>query len=137
MDSWYKFRNKKHKENLSKLSISSNICYGNYLIGKIAYDASKYKVKQSTIDKFFNTASKILQATVEQKGYENKELIEIYSYIDRVTNDVIKSTTTSQELGLMLGNLTELEEGKYTFTELIGFVRALASKIWFLLQFML
>ena len=130
MDNWYKFKDKSNKKiDLNKVDIASVICYGNYLIAEIAWLASQNKVKQKTINKFFNVATTVLQATVAQKGFKQNELAEIYTYIDNITKDLNGATITTKEIGLMLGNLSELEGEHYTFTELIGFVRSIAAKI--------
>ena len=129
MDTWYKIRTEKIKEDLSKVKISEKICYGNYLIAEICWLACTNKLKQKNIDNFFKTASIVLQATLEQKGFNSSGLSDIYIYIDTIFRDIVNSETSLQELGLMLGNLTELDNAHYTFTELIAFVRAMATKI--------
>lgn len=129
MDTWLKFKDKSSKKDLTKINISESICYGNYLIAKISWLTSQNKIKQKHIDKFFMQATEILQATVAQQGFKSNELGEIYAYIDNITNDLNKTTITSKEIGLMLGNLSELDGERYTFSELIGFVRSIAAKI--------
>lgn len=128
MDTWHKFRNKDTRKKLTEVDVAKEICYGNFLMSEIAWLASQNKLRQWHIDKFFNQATLILQATIAQKGF-NKETEGIYEYIDQITKELIANSVSVSELGLMLGNLTELEDNHYTFTELIAFVRTLGAKI--------
>lgn len=130
MDSWKKYKDKNfEKSSLSAADLSKEICYGNYLISKIAWLASIRKLKQRHIDKFFNKASFIIQATYTQKGYNNIQISELYNYIEQVYKDLLKTGTNIEDYGLLLGNITELSDANYTFVELIGFIRAVATKI--------
>ena len=129
MDSWYKYKTTSFKIDLNKINISKQICYGNFLLSKILWKTIQNKPSQRLINKFFANASVVLQATVIQKGFNNKELSDIYVYIDNITKELLSSSNSAEDLALMLGNMSELEDMKYTFTELIAFVRAIAIKI--------
>ena len=130
MDSWNKYKSKKFANiDLTKVNISKTICYANFLIADLAWKAANTKLKQKHIDKFFEQASLILQATIAQKGFENTEKQEVYNYIDTTTKTVSESLASLEEFGTMMGNFTEISEAHYTFTELIAFVRVLAAKI--------
>ena len=56
-------------------------------------------------------------------------MIDVYNYIDKITKDLMTNSTGAEDYALMLGNLSEFDDMKYTFTELIAFVRAIAAKI--------
>lgn len=129
MDTWKKYKNKKHKQDLKSVKIADLICFGNFQIAKIAWLGSKNKIKQKHINNFFNTASLVLQATVAQKEYNTDKLIDIFTHIDVIVKDLLGTNTSLEDMSLMLGNLTELERANYTFVELIGFVRFLSTKI--------
>jgi hypothetical protein len=129
MDSWNKFKTKSHKENLTTVSIPKMICYGNYLCAEIMWLAVENKLKQKHVDKFFDVASLVLQATKAQSGLKDVELYEIHNYIEQIVKDIDETKTTFEDLAIMLGNLSEIENAKYTFTELIAFVRVLAKQI--------
>ena len=129
MDTWYKYKNTSFKTDLNKINISKQICYGNFLLASIAWRTIKGKAPQSLFNKFFSNAAIVLQATVAQKGFNNKELIDVYAYIDDITKDLIANSNSAEDYALMLGNLSEFDDMNYTFTELIAFVRAIATKI--------
>ena len=127
MDTWNKYKDKSYKINLYNVDISKTICYGNYLISKIAYQAICNKVKQRTINSFFETASIVIHATVAQNKVDNFE--KSLEYIEEVTRSLMNSNNSSKELGLLIGNLTEYQDTHYTFIELIAFIRCIAAKI--------
>ena len=130
MDNWFLYKNKQHKKDLKTLDIPKTICYGNMLLAQNMWLAANNKIKQKHINKFFDIASLVLQATMTQKGFSETELMAIHQHIERITKDLLyNATLTAEEIGLMLGNLSEIENGHYTFIELIGFMRAVASKI--------
>lgn len=129
MDTWYKYKTFNFKKDLNKINISKQICYGNFLLASILWKTIKSKPSQSMFNKFFSNAAIVLQATVAQNGFNNKELIDVYNYIDKITKELIANSNSAEDYALMLGNISELEDMKYTFTELIAFVRAIATKI--------
>lgn len=129
MDTWHKYKNIEFKNDLKQCSIEYEICYGNYLVHKIALKASQNKLPQRLINSFFKQAIKILQITIKTQNIKTTSLIEVYDYIDTITRDLRNSSTSLKELGLMIGNLSEIESAHYTFVELIAFVRILAEKI--------
>lgn len=129
MDTWNKYKHNSYNNiNLNKIDVSLSICYANFLLSKIIYKMSQDKKCQKTINKFFDISSIILKATALQKGFKTQELPEIYSHIDNVTRDILNNSTDTKTIALMLGNLSEIVDAKYTLVELIGFVRALASE---------
>lgn len=129
MDTWYKYKNTSFKVDLNKVNISKQICYGNFLLASILWKTTKGKPTQSMFNKFFSNAAMVLQATVAQKGFNNKELGDAYNYIDQITKDLIANSNSAEDYALMLGNISEFDDMNYTFTELIAFVRAIATKI--------
>ena len=129
MDTWYKFKNIKSKKDLTKINIAKQICYGNFLLGDIIWQTINNKKPQKLFNEFFENASIVLQATLAQKGFSDEELIEAYNYIDKTTKELMTNSTGAEDYALMLGNLSEFQDMKYTFTELISFVRAIAAKI--------
>lgn len=129
MDTWYKFKNIKIKQDITQINISKQICYGHYLLSDIIWKTVNHKKPQKLFNKFFENASLVLQATLAQKGFDNKEMIDVYNYIDKITKDLMTNSTGAEDYSLMLGNLSEFDDMKYTFTELIAFVRAIAAKI--------
>ena len=129
MDTWHKFRNKPIRKDLTKMNISELICQGNYLIAEIAWLATQNKLRQRHIDRFFDHANIVLQSTVAQNGYSNADIQGIYEYIDQITKEVMSSSVSLRDLGLMIGNLTELADNNYTFTELVAFMRVFGTKI--------
>ena len=128
MDIWYKYKNKKFKIDLSTINIGERICYGNMLLYEIAWKILQHKKPKALIEKFFDNASIVLQATKAQSGF-NKESTDVYEYIDSITKELMTNSNGAEDYALMLGNLSEFEDMKYTFVELIGFVRAMAAKI--------
>lgn len=129
MDTWNRYKTKSYSKDLRTVSVPKTICYGNYLLSEIAWLACNSKLKQKHINKFFDTASLVLQATKAQNGLEKVELYEIHNYIEKITKDIESTNTTMEDLGIMLGNISELQDAKYTFTELIAFVRVFAKQI--------
>ena len=129
MDTWYKYKTRENKINIKETNVSKLICYGNLLLAQIIWDTVNYKKTQKNIDKFFQNASVVLQATLAQKGFNNKELIDVYNYIDKITMELMNNSNSAQDYALMLGNISEFADMKYTFTELIAFVRVIAAKI--------
>ena len=129
MDTWYKYRAKQHKQDLNKVDVPKMVAYGNYLIHTIAWKAANNKCSQKLLNKFFDVASLVLQATLAQKS-DATSIMGAYEYIDQITKDLSNGYSTSaQELGLMIGNLSEIEDGHYTFTELIAFMRLMGTRI--------
>ena len=129
MDNWNKYKNKTYKQNLTTIQIPKLICYGNYLLSEILWLTVEGKLRQRHVDKFFENAAMLLQATRAQSSEQDLPLYEIHNYIDKIVKDVLDTKTTPEDLALMLGNLTEIDGANYTFTELIGFVRVLAAQI--------
>lgn len=129
MDTWNKYKKKKFNTDLKNVSISKQICYGNFLLASIIWRIINNRSVKHLINKFFDNASLVLQATLVQKGFDNKDLYDIYAYIDGITKDLIDNVNSAEDYALMLGNISEFEDANYTFTELIAFVRAIAAKI--------
>ena len=127
MDLWDKYKKKQRKEDLAKINIPEAIAYGNLLISKIAWKSIHNKNCKHLFNKFFDIADLILKSTVCQKEYVNTQLQDIYKHIDTITDQVSQLAYTKPQIGLMLGNLSEYVDNHYTFTELIGFIRFLAS----------
>ena len=129
MDSWHKFRGKNFRKELAKLDIAELICYGNFLMSEISWLAVQNRLRQGHIDRFLDHASLVIQATIAQKGYNTADSSGLYEYIDQVTKNLTESSVSVREIGLMLGNITEITDTTYTFIELIGFARAFGAKI--------
>ena len=128
MDTWYKYKSKKFKMNLKEINLSEYICYGNMLLHELVWKIVQHKNPQALIEKFFENASIVLQATVVQSGFNNSNT-DVYEYIDSTTKELMTNSNGAEDYALMLGNLSEFEDMKYTFVELISFVRAMAAKI--------
>lgn len=128
MDIWYKYKNKKFKVDLNAVNIGECICYGNMLLHELVWKIIQHKKPNALIEKFFDNASMVLQATSAQNGFK-KEATDVYEYIDSITKELMTSSNSAEDYAMMLGNLSEFEDMKYTFVELIGFVRAMAAKI--------
>lgn len=128
MDTWHKYINKTFKYNLKNINIPQHICYGNFLAYKIAYQSIIKKPKQRLFNKFFENAAIVLQATLQQTS-EHNEFNEIKTYIDNLKIKFQDTHNSSTDLGLLLGNITECSDLKYTFVEIIAFIRCMASQI--------
>lgn len=128
MDTWYKYKNKKFKIDLSAVKISEKICYGNMLVHEIAWAIVCGKKPSKLFSRFFANASVVLQATIIQNGFADAGA-EVYAYVDSTTNELLNDSNSAEDYALILGNLSEFDDMKYTFVELIGFVRAMAAKI--------
>lgn len=128
MDTWYKYKNKKFKINLNEVNLSECICYGNMLLHQLVWKITQHKKPRALIDKFFNNASIVLQATIAQTAL-NSSNTNVYEYIDSATKELMTNSNSAEDYALMLGNLSEFDDMKYTFVELVSFVRAMAAKI--------
>lgn len=129
MDTWNKYKNKQFKFDLNRVNVSEAICYGNFLINTIAWKVIRHKKVQRYINKLFDVASLIFQATYKQKGYTYDKYKDMLSHIDNMLNSIIENQNSYEEIALMLGNLTEYTNVTYTFIERIAFVRFIANEI--------
>lgn len=129
MDTWNKYKNKQFKYDLDRINISEAICYGNFLINLIAWRVVRHKKIQKQVNKLFDVASLIFQATCKQQGLSAEKYKEMLSYIDNVMNNIVNNQNNCEEIAMLLGNLTEYTDTHYTFTERIAFVRFIANEI--------
>ena len=129
MDTWNKYKNKQFKQDLNKINVSEAICYGNLLIHDIAWRVIHNKRAQRQINKLFEVAALIFQATCKQKGFVAEKYKDMLAYIDSVLNGISSNQSNYQEIAMLLGNLTEYTDAHYTFVERIAFVRFIASEI--------
>lgn len=127
MDLWNIYKKKTRKEDLSKINVAEAIAYGNLLINKIAWKIIHGKKATRLFKQFFDTADLILKTILNQKEYSDTQAQEIYKHIDMILDQVKNLVYTKEEIALMIGNLSEYTDSHYTFTELIGFIRFLAS----------
>ena len=127
MNYWDKYKNKIFKEDLEKVNVAEAIAYANLLIAKIAWKAIHNKMNKRLFNNFFNVASLILHATIVQHEYPVDYYDNILAHIDDIYDKVGRLNYSKAEIGLMIGNLSEYTDVHYTFTELIAFVRFLAS----------
>lgn len=129
MDTWNKYKNKQFKQDLNKINISEAICYGNLLIHDIVWRVIHNKRVQRQINKLFEVASLIFQATCKQKGLVAEKYKDMLNYIDSVLNGISSNQSNYKEIAMLLGNLTEYTDTQYTFVERIAFVRFIANEI--------
>lgn len=127
MNYWDKYKNKIFKEDLKKVNVAEAIAYANLLIAKISWKAIHNKANKRLFNNFFNVASLILHATIVQHEYPVDHYDNILAHIDDIYDKVGRLNYSKAEIGLMIGNLSEYTDVHYTFTELIAFVRFLAS----------
>ena len=97
------------------------------MIAKISWKAIHNKANKRLFNNFFNVASLILHATIVQHEYSVDHYDNILAHIDDIYDKVGRLNYSKAEIGLMIGNLSEYTDVHYTFTELIAFVRFLAS----------